>query len=256
MSMSIKTVLVTGGASGIGRAFVKRLSQQGWRVCVLDVNESALAELASEQVSTFICDVANLEQVQATVDAIIERDGAIDRLIHCAAIMPAGKLASMAAQTTNLLMTVNYGGTVNVVQTVLQDMLARNAGELIVFGSTGGSVPVPDCGAYCATKAATNTYMEILAEENRDTAVQFMLVCPPLVNTPLLEQAMATARPRMLSSSIEQGRYMAPDDIVAAVEKGLKKNVRILWPSLEAKILQWLRRFSPRLVWRIIHAAN
>jgi NAD(P)-dependent dehydrogenase (short-subunit alcohol dehydrogenase family) len=90
MSMSIKTVLVTGGASGIGRAFVERLSQQGWRVCVLDVNESALAELASEQVSTFICDVANLEQVQAAVSAIFERDGAIDRLIHCAAIMPAG----------------------------------------------------------------------------------------------------------------------------------------------------------------------
>ena len=52
---------------------------------------------------------------------------------------------------------------------------------------------MPDCGAYCATKAATNAYMEILAEENRATAVQFMLVCPPLVNTPLLEQAMATA---------------------------------------------------------------
>jgi NAD(P)-dependent dehydrogenase (short-subunit alcohol dehydrogenase family) len=256
MSMSIKTVLVTGGASGIGRAFVVRLSQQGWHVCVLDLNESALAELASEQVSTFICDVANLEQVKATVKEIVERDGAIDRLIHCAAIMPAGKLASMAAETTNLLMTVNYGGTVNVVQTVLQDMLARNAGELIVFGSTGGSVPVPDCGAYCATKAATNVYMEILAEENRETGVQFMLVCPPLVNTPLLKQAMATAQSRMLSSSIEQGRYLAPDDIVDAVETGLKKNVRILWPSMEAKILQWLRRFSPRLLWRIIHAAN
>ena len=254
--MTIKTVLVTGGASGIGRAFVERMSKQDWHVCVLDVNESALAELASEQVSTFICDVANLEQVQATVKAIIERDGAIDRLIHCAAIMPAGKLASMAAETTNLLMTVNYGGTVNVVQTVLQDMLARNAGELIVFGSTGGSVPVPDCGAYCATKAATNAYMEILAEENRETGVQFMLVCPPLVNTPLLEQAMATAQSRMLSYSIEQRRYMAPDDIVDAVEKGLKKNVKILWPSMEAKILQWLRRFSPRLLWRIIHAAN
>jgi NAD(P)-dependent dehydrogenase (short-subunit alcohol dehydrogenase family) len=256
MAISMKTVLVTGGASGIGRAFVERLSQQGWRVCVVDMNESALAELASVNVSTFLCDVANLDQVKATVKEIVERVGSIDRLIHCAAIMPAGKLATMAAETTNLLMSVNYGGTVNVVQTVLQDMLARNAGELIVFGSTGGSVPVPDCGAYCATKAATHAYMEILAEENRETGVQFMLVCPPLVNTPLLEQAMATAQPKMLSYSIEQQRYMTPDDIVDAVENGLKKNVRILWPNMEAKILQWLRRFSPRLLWKIIHAAN
>lgn len=252
----MKTVLVTGGASGIGRAFVQRMSQQGWRVCVVDLNESALAELASDKVSTFLCDVANLEQVETTVKEIVEGVGSIDRLIHCAAIMPAGKLATMAAVTTNFLMSVNYGGTVNIVQTVLQDMLARNAGELIVFGSTGGLIPVPDCGAYCATKAATNAYMEILAEENRTTAVQFMLVCPPLVNTPLLEQAMATAQPKTVSYSIEKQRYMTPDQIVDAVEKGLKKNVTILWPSVEAKILQWLRRFSPRLMWKIMHAAS
>ncbi|MEH6582350.1 MAG: SDR family oxidoreductase [Halioglobus sp.] len=252
----MKTVLVTGGASGIGRAFVEQLAASGWRVCVADVNEAALAELAGDDVCTFMIDVASYEQVSATVKEILERFGAIDRVIHCAAIMPAGKLATMQAETINFLMTVNYGGTVNVVQAVLPDMLSKDTGELIVFGSSGGSVLVPDCGAYCASKAATNAYMEILMEENRSSNVQFMLVCPPLVNTPLLEQAMSSAQSRILSHSIENQRYMAPDDIVAAVEKGLKKNVKILWPSIEAKILQWLRRFSPRLLWRLVHAAN
>ena len=252
----MKTVLITGGASGIGRAFVKRLSQQGWRVAALDRNETALAELACDNVSTFVCDVAELDQVQETVKDVVARLGVIDRLIHCAAIMPAGKLAGMPAATTNLLMAVNYGGTVNVVQTVLPDMLARDAGEVIVFGSTGGLVPVPDCGAYCATKAATHSYMEILTEENRASAVQFMLVCPPLVDTPLLHQALAGAQSRMLQDSIRQQRYLAPDEIAQAVEKGLKNNKQILWPSTEAKLLQWLRRFSPRLVWKIMHAAN
>jgi len=260
MSTSDKTVVVTGGASGIGRAFVKRLSAQGWLVCVFDMNEAALAELTEEysasKVVTFLCDVANFDQVEARIQDVVTQFGRVDRLIHCAAIMPAGKLATMPAQTTNRLMAVNYGGTVNVVQTVLAAMLDRNEGEIIVFGSSGGAVPVPDCGAYCATKAATNAYLEILAEENRHSDVQFMLVCPPLVNTPLLEQAMATAQPKMLSDSIENKRYMSPDDIVGAVEKGLKKNVTILFPNAEAKILQWIRRFSPRLMWKIIHAAN
>jgi|TARA_B110000503_G_scaffold886_1_gene1189 short-subunit dehydrogenase len=256
MSTIPGTVVITGGASGIGQAFVARLLKQGWHVCVLDMNESALAKLVSDNVSTFACDVADLEQVKATIGDIQEQRGVIDRLIHCAAIMPAGKLVTMKAETTNHLMAVNYGGMVNVVQTVLQDMLTRDAGEVIVFGSIGGAVPVPDCGAYCATKAATNFYMEILAEENRDTAVHFMLVCPPLVNTPLLEQAMATAQPKTVSYSIEQQRYMTPEQIVDAVESGLKKKVKVLWPSTEAKILQWLRRFSPRLLWRVIHAAN
>ena len=170
----MKTVLVTGGASGIGRAFVERMSKQGWQVCVLDVNESALAELTGDSISTFRCDVTDLERLEATVREIVARFGPVDRLIHCAAIMPAGKLANMEAESINHLMTVNYGGMVNVVQTLLPDMLARDSGELIVFGSSGGSVPVPDCGAYCASKAATNLYMEILAEENRASAVQFM----------------------------------------------------------------------------------
>ena len=192
----------------------------------------------------------------ATIADILERFDSIDRAIHCAAIMPAGKLATMPAETINHLMTVNYGGTVNVVQTALANMLANDTGQLIVFGSSGGSVLVPDCGAYCATKAATNAYMEILMEENRSSKVQFMLVCPPLVNTPLLDQVMSWAQPRMLSDSIANQRYMTPEDIVAAVEKGLQKNVKILWPNMEAKILQWLRRFSPRLLWKLIHAAN
>ena len=252
----MKTVLVTGGASGIGRAFVKQLAQQGWHVCIVDTNAVGLDDLAGENISLFLIDVTALEQVHTTVETIVNTIGPIDRLIHCAAIMPAGALASMPAATTNLLMSVNYGGTVNMVQTVLPDMLDRDAGEVIVFGSSGGAVLVPDCGAYCASKAATNAYMEILMEENRDSNVKFMLVCPPLVNTPLLDQAMATAQSKMLSYSLGHQRYMTSDTIVAAVERGLNKDVKILWPSMEAKVLQWLRRFSPRLLWKIIHAAN
>ena len=94
----MKTVLVTGGASGIGRAFVERLSQQGWRVCAMDMNAAALQELASDTVSTYVCDVADLEQVKAVIGQILEDFDCVDRLIHCAAIMPAGKLATMAAE--------------------------------------------------------------------------------------------------------------------------------------------------------------
>lgn len=251
-----KTAVVTGGASGIGRAFVERLLLENWTVCVLDDNRAGLEALAGSGVATFVCDVTDLGQIEQTVQHILARYGAIDRLVHCAAIMPAGKLAAMNAATINHLSAVNYGGTVNVVQTVIADMLANDAGEIIVFGSAGGAVPVPDCGAYCATKAATNFYVEILAEENRHTGVQFMLVCPPLVNTPLLTQAVSTGNPKTVSDSLENKRYMTPEQVVDAVERGLQKQIVILWPSTEAKVLQWLRRFSPRLVWRVIHAVN
>jgi hypothetical protein len=60
----------------------------------------------------------------------------------------------------------------------------------------------------------------------------------------------------MLRYSLDNKRYMTTDDIVKAVIKGMQKKTKILWPSTETKILQWLRRFSPRLLWKIIHSAN
>lgn len=252
----MKTVVITGGASGIGLAFSQRLAAEDWHVCVIDSNAAALQKISATNISTFNGDVTDLNQISSIINTITDTIGTIDRLIHCAAIMPAGKLATMAAPVTIELMAVNYGGMVNVIQAILPTMLAQDAGELIVFGSSGGAVPVPDCGAYCATKAATNTYMEILMEENRASNVQFMLVCPPLVDTPLLNQAMATAAPKMLRYSLDNKRYLTTEDIVNAVTKGLQKKTKILWPSTEAKVLHWLRRFSPRLLWKIIHSAN
>jgi NADP-dependent 3-hydroxy acid dehydrogenase YdfG len=252
----MKTVVITGGASGIGLAFSQRLAAEGWHVCVIDSNATALQQISASNISTFNGDVTDLNQINNIINTITDTIGSIDRLIHCAAIMPAGKLATMAAPVTTELMAVNYGGMVNVIQAILPTMLSQDAGELIVFGSSGGAVPVPDCGAYCATKAATNTYMEILMEENRASNVQFMLVCPPLVDTPLLNQAMTTAAPKMLRYSLDNKRYLTTEDIVNAVTKGLQKKTKILWPSTEAKVLQWLRRFSPRLLWKIIHSAN
>ena len=252
----MKTVVITGGASGIGLAFSQRLAAEGWHVCVIDSNVAALQQISASNISTFNGDVTDLNQIISIINTITDTIGTIDRLIHCAAIMPAGKLATMSASVTIELMAVNYGGMVNVIQAILPNMLAQDAGELIVFGSSGGAVPVPDCGAYCATKAATNTYMEILMEENRASNVQFMLVCPPLVDTPLLNQAMTTAAPKMLRYSLDNKRYLTTEDIVNAVTKGLQKKTKILWPSTEAKVLHWLRRFSPRLLWKIIHSAN
>lgn len=252
----MKTVVITGGASGIGLAFSQRLATEGWHVCVIDNNAAALQLISASNISIFNGDVTDLNQISSIINTITDTISTIDRLIHCAAIMPAGKLATMAAPVTIELMAVNYGGMVNVIQAVLPTMLAQDAGELIVFGSSGGAVPVPDCGAYCATKAATNTYMEILMEENRASNVQFMLVCPPLVDTPLLNQAMTTAAPKMLRYSLDNKRYLTTEDIVNAVTKGMQKKTKILWPSTEAKVLHWLRRFSPRLLWKIIHSAN
>jgi len=117
-------------------------------------------------------------------------------------------------------------------------------------------VLVPECGAYCASKAAVNAYTEVLIEENRGSGVHIMLVCPALVNTPLLQQAVETSNPKNIRDSIKNNRLADPDAIIDAVERGLKKKTEILLPNTEAKILSWMRRLAPRLLWKFIHHTN
>jgi short-subunit dehydrogenase len=254
-SVNPRVALVTGGASGMGRIFALRMAQRGTKVALLDRSLEGLRECAeqSQRILAFPCDVTNLQELRTIVEQVTQDLGPIDRAVHCAAIMPTGTLAEQDVEVIQQIMAVNYGGTVNVTKSVLPGMLERGAGELVLFGSTGGSVLVPECGAYCASKAATNAFAEVLIEETRDSGVQVMLVCPPLVDTPLLRQAAETSNPKMIRDSVAQKRLADPESIIDEVEKGLTRGSEILLPGLEAKLVMWARRFAPRLLWRVLN---
>ncbi len=256
--MAINVALVTGGASGIGRVYALRMAQAGIQVAVLDRDEAALADIARQSVhiTTVCCDVADTAAVNAVVAQVGETLGRIDRLVLCAAIMPTDLLARQSPQLINQIMTVNYCGTVNVVSAVLPAMLDRQSGEIVIFGSTGGSVLMSECGAYCASKAAINAYAEILIEENEGSGVDIMLVCPALVDTPLLQQATQTSNPKSIQYSIANKRFASPEYITDQLERGLARKLKILKPGFEAKMVMWLRRMAPGLLWSVIKRSN
>jgi len=81
-------------------------------------------------------------------------------------------------------------------------------------------------------------------------------VCPPMVNPPLLEQARETSNPRSIRQGLEQGRVADPAFIVDEIEKAIEKGTKILFPGREARILFALRRFAPRLLWKLILKAE
>jgi len=247
-------VVITGAASGMGRVFALRMAAQGMHVSAVDRQEEALAALAEEQalITPHAIDVTDSRALQNLANELIEQHGTIDRLVCCAAIMPTELLATEDAELTSRVMAINYGGTVNVVRAVIPGMLSRGQGEIVIFGSSGGAVLIKECGAYCASKAATNAYAEILTEELRDSAVHVMLVCPPLVDTPLIQQAVNTANPATIALSLEGDRFVSPEFIIDEVERGLQRRTEILKPGMEAKLMMWLRRFSPRLVWTLL----
>ena len=261
MAFDGKVALITGGGSGMGRISAHRLADRGAQVAILDLNEVGLRGTAEgrSNVHPFVCDVSDADQVADVVQRVTDQLGPIDRLTHCAAIMPSSTIADMGSTGINRLMAINYGGTVNMVGSVLAPMLSRGSGQIILYGSTAGMIPAPKLGAYCATKAAVNMYAEVLIEETLGTGVQVLVVCPPIVNTPLLEQAQKSDKrnvPRSIQFGIEQGRMADPDDIVDAIEKGLEDGETILLPNDEAKMMVRMRRFVPGVLRRLVRLAE
>ena len=106
-------------------------------------------------------------------------------------------------------------------------------------------------GAYCATKSAVNTYMEVLQNEIRGSGVHAHLVCPPAVNTPLIDQTLATDAPGSILESKKSGRLADPQKIVDAIDKGVAKNKDIIYPG-EAKLLLLWHALFPGLWWKVV----
>lgn len=253
MSLNRKVALVTGGASGMGRICALRLARQGVKVAIFDLNEEGLSETVaqSDNITAYTCDISNQEEVNRKVQQVVSDLGPIDRLTHAAALMPSRKLVNHTADEVMRLMQINFAGTVYMIQSVLPSMLERDAGEIIVFGSIAGQAIVPSMGSYCASKAAVNTYVEALIWELSKTNLRIHLVCPPAVNTPLIEQTLAVDTPGSLLEAKKSGRLANPEKIVDAIDKGVAKNKKIIYPG-EAWFLYMWHALFPSLWWRTV----
>lgn len=251
--MAGKVAIVTGGASGMGQIIARRLAAQGARVAIFDVNDQGLQATAAEaaNITAFRCDISSLEEVESRVAEVTAALGPIDLLVHAAALMPSHKLTEHSHEGMERLFRINYFGTTYMVRAVLPGMLARSTGRIIAFGSIAGIALVPKMGAYCATKAAVNAYMEVLQNELRGTGVRAHLICPPAVNTALIDQSLATDGPGSMIEAHKKGRLADPEKIVSAIEKGVAKDRDIIYPG-EAKLLYLWRALFPRLWWKTV----
>lgn len=251
--MTNKVALVTGGASGMGRIIALRLAGRGAKVAIFDVNEEGLQQTASTaaNITAFTCDISDLKDVEAKVEQVAATLGPVDHLVHAAALMPSHRLIDETHEGMERLFRINYFGTTYLVKAVLPSMLERSSGRIIAFGSIAGIALVPNMGAYCATKAAVNAYIEILQNELRGKGVNIHLVCPPAVNTPLIDQSLATAAPGSMLEAKKSGRLADPEKIVDAIDKGVAKNRDIIYPG-EARLLYLWRALAPKLWWKTV----
>ena len=131
------------------------------------------------------------------VARVVAESGPVDRLVHAAGICLPGPLVEQPAADIERVMTVNYTGTVLAVKSVVDGMVERSRGDIVLLASMAGWVPSYRLGAYDASKFAVVAFGEVLAHELEGRGVRTVVVCPPPVDTPMLD-AIRAADPRAI----------------------------------------------------------
>ena len=192
-----RVAVVTGGASGIGRALADRFAAEGMKVVIGDVEKDALdaavqeLEAGGAEVIGVPTDVTDAAQVQALADAAVERFGAIHIACNNAGVGGGGITWDMPLETWEWVLGVNLWGVIHGVKSFVPVLMQQESAHLVNTGSVAGLVAAPFMGPYNASKHAVVAISETLHHELAMSApqVKVSVLCPGWVNTRIHESA-------------------------------------------------------------------
>jgi NAD(P)-dependent dehydrogenase (short-subunit alcohol dehydrogenase family) len=221
-----KATLVTGAASGIGRATAIALAREGAAVVVSDV-DGAGAEAVAKAIAAdggtaraMRCDVTSAAEVEALVQEALDAFGRLDGAVNNAGIVATvGLLHDVALEDWERQLAVNLTGVFLCLRSELPVMRRQGSGSIVNVSSGAGVIGAPGLGPYCATKHAILGLTKTAALENAAAGVRVNAICPGSTDTPMLRGFMdrSDAARKMILSSVPGGRLGTPEELAEAV---------------------------------------
>ena len=215
----MKSAVVTGGGSGVGRAVVLKLVEQGWRVAVLGRTLEALEETrrlaasAASQVTIHGCDVGNAEAVAEAGKRILAEFGDVDVLVNSAGTnVPRRALAVLSLDDYHAMIDANLNGAYYCVQAFLSGMRSRGRGVIVNIVSEAGRLASPKAGpAYVMSKFGLAGLTQSINAEERAAGIRACAIFPGDIDTPLLDK-----RPQPPDAR-SRATMLRPEDVAECV---------------------------------------
>lgn len=256
MKIEGKKIIVTGGASGIGKELVTQLLKEGAFVSAVDINQDNLTKLTDElknaNLKTYVADISKKESLETFKNSYMHDNEYVDILINNAGIVqPFVQLEDLDDATINRVMNINFFGQLNLIRLFIKDLKLRKEAYIVNVSSMAGFFPFPKQTIYGASKAAVKIFTEGLYAELLDTNVHVMAVFPGAIHTDILKNSGVEIKNTGGSSNY---KMTEANDAASQIIMGIKKNKFELYVGSDSKFMHWLYNFNSKMAIEKINA--
>ena len=263
MNLENRTAVVTGAASGIGRALAVMLARRRCHLALADINEAGLVQTteliaaSGLRVSCHRLDVADADAVAALPGIVQQYHPGVDLLFNNAGVALGGTFEEISDSDFDWLFGINFRGMVRMTRAFLPLLRASEDARLIYLSSVFGLIGVPGQTAYTASKFAIRGFAEALRQELEGSCVGVTVVHPGGVATAIAENARGPAR--MSSEELEREHEswrkllrMPPETAAETILQGVERRKERVLVGSDAKIIALAARLAPVSYWRLL----
>ena len=252
-----KIAIVTGAASGIGKALIEELAARGAKVMATDINDEMLQMTVSgisgskHPVRGFKLDVTVYESFKKIIDDTAAEEGRLDYLFNNAGIAIAGEIRDHSIEHWHKVLDVNLNGTIYGAVEAYKLMGRQGFGHIVNLSSMEGMTAFAGTASYVTSKFAVMGLSQSMWVEGTDLGVKVSVVCPGVIRTPIFDNAqyVNTDKQEIMKSLDAYSKFsMSPEECARKILKGVAKNKLIIPVTSLVWVLWWLVRISPKFV--------
>ena len=254
MSSRIPTrAVVTGAASGLGKALSLELAARGCDLLLLDLQEAPLAEVKAEvdghgvRAEVFVGDVSKMEVLEQAAAHGLATLGPVNFLANNAGVAVSGPFEEISLEDWEWIVGINLWGVIYGCRAFVPQLRTSGGGAILNVASAAGLLNAPRMSPYNVTKAAVISLSETLSTEYAREKISVSALCPTFFETSILEDARGIFRPRekkLASSMMKRSKVQAPDVAKIAIDQALAGKSTIV-PMNDGRWLWRLKRMTP-----------